>query len=72
MVSGYLTSTSFPRVDGWSTDPRVLGRHNRLKPLQNFNTFIPLQINFLAYILLSSGGSYNSKYYSDKMLLLQV
>ena len=27
MVSGYSTSTSFLRVDGWSTDPRVLGRH---------------------------------------------
>ena len=28
MVSGYPTSTSFPLVDGLSTDPRVLGRHN--------------------------------------------
>ena len=28
MVSGYLTSTSFPWVDSWSTDPRVLRRHN--------------------------------------------
>ena len=27
MVPGYPTSTSFSRVDGWSTDPRVLGRH---------------------------------------------
>ena len=27
MVSGYPTSTSFPRVDDWSMDPRVLGRH---------------------------------------------
>ena len=27
MVSGYPTSTSFPRVDGWSIDPRVLGHH---------------------------------------------
>ena len=27
MVSGYLTSTILPRVDGLSTDPRVLGRH---------------------------------------------
>ena len=25
MVSSYPTSTSFPQVDGWSTDPRVLG-----------------------------------------------
>ena len=28
MVSGYPTSTIFPRVDGWLTDPQVLGRHN--------------------------------------------
>ena len=27
MVSGYPTSTSIPRVDELSTDPRVLGRH---------------------------------------------
>ena len=27
MVSGYPTSTSFLRVDGWSTDPQVLGCH---------------------------------------------
>ena len=27
MVSGYLTSTNFPRVDGLSTDPRDLGCH---------------------------------------------
>ena len=27
MVSGYPTSTSFPRVDDWSTDPWVLGCH---------------------------------------------
>ena len=25
MVSGYRTSTSFPRVDGWSTDPLSFG-----------------------------------------------
>ena len=28
MVSGYSTSTSLPRVDELSTDPRVLGHHN--------------------------------------------
>ena len=28
MVSGYEKSTSFPRVDSWSTNPRVLSRHN--------------------------------------------
>ena len=28
MVSGYPTSTSIPRVDGLSTDPREMGRHN--------------------------------------------
>ena len=28
MVSGYPTFTSIPRVDGLSTDPRVLGCHN--------------------------------------------
>ena len=28
MVSGYPTCTSIPWVDGLSTDPRVLGRHN--------------------------------------------
>ena len=27
VVSGYPTSTSFSWIDGWSTDPRVLGRH---------------------------------------------
>ena len=27
MVSGYQTSTNFPRVDGLSTDPRDLGCH---------------------------------------------
>ena len=32
MVLGYPTSTSFPRVDGWSTNPRVLGRH-RFNPI---------------------------------------
>ena len=26
-VSGHPISTSFLQVDGWSTDPRVLGRH---------------------------------------------
>ena len=30
VVSGYPTSTSILRVDGLSTDPRVLGRHNFL------------------------------------------
>ena len=28
MVSGYPTSTNISRVDGLSTDPRELGRHN--------------------------------------------
>ena len=28
MVSGYLTSTNSPRVDGLSTNPRDLGCHN--------------------------------------------
>ena len=28
MVSGYPTSTSLPRVDGLSTDPRVFGCHS--------------------------------------------
>ena len=27
MVLGYPTSTGFPRVDSWLTDPRVLGSH---------------------------------------------
>ena len=27
MISGYSTFTSFPRVDDWSKDPQVLGRH---------------------------------------------
>ena len=26
--SGNLISTCIPRVDGWSTDPRKMGRHN--------------------------------------------
>ena len=30
-MSGYLTSTSLPRVDELSTDPRVLGCHTILK-----------------------------------------
>ena len=29
MVSGYLTSISFLRVDGWSTDPWVLRCHKK-------------------------------------------
>ena len=33
VVSGHPISTSFPQVEGWSTDPRVLGRHNMF--LQN-------------------------------------
>ena len=28
VVSSYPISTSFPRVDGWSTNPRVMGHHN--------------------------------------------
>ena len=28
VASGNPTSTSIPRVDGWSTDPRVSGRYN--------------------------------------------
>ena len=28
-VSGHPISTSFSQADDWSTDPRVLGRHNR-------------------------------------------
>ena len=28
MVSGYLTSTSFPLVDDWSSEPWVLGHHS--------------------------------------------
>ena len=31
VVSGYPKSTEILRVDGWSTDPRVLGRHTRKK-----------------------------------------
>ena len=31
MVSSYPIFTSFPRVDGWSTDPQVLGRHKTNK-----------------------------------------
>ena len=26
-VLGHLISTSFPQVDGWSTNPRILGHH---------------------------------------------
>ena len=26
-VSRHPISTSFPQVDGWSTDPQVLGHH---------------------------------------------
>ena len=32
MVSGYPTFTSIPRVDGLSTDPRVLGSHRFVRP----------------------------------------
>ena len=38
MVSVYPTSTSFSRVDGWSTDPRVLGRHNLVSDLRYTST----------------------------------
>ena len=39
MVSDYLTSTSFSWVDGWSTDPRVLGRHSSGLSIANIGFF---------------------------------
>ena len=34
VVSGYPTFRSFPWVDGWSTDPRVFGRHTWVAPFK--------------------------------------
>ena len=47
MVSGYLTSMSLPRVDGLSTDPWVLGRHNYFffKEKQNKNKTLNVNHN---------------------------
>ena len=39
MVSGYPTSTSIPRVDGLSKDPRDLGGHTRSRFLFVFSCF---------------------------------
>ena len=38
MVLGYPTSASFPRVDGWSTNPWVLGRHSLVSELRYTST----------------------------------
>ena len=38
-VSGHSISTSFLQVDGWSTDPRVLGCHNLVSELRYMNTY---------------------------------
>ena len=38
VVLGYRTSTSLPQVDGLSTDPRVLGRHNLVSELRYTST----------------------------------
>ena len=38
VVSGHPISTSFPQVDGWSTDPRVLGRHSLVSDLRYTST----------------------------------
>ena len=37
-VSGHSISKIFPQVDGWSIDPRVLGRHNLVSKLRYMNT----------------------------------
>ena len=34
VASGNPTSTCIPRVDGYSTDPRVLGRHSLVSELR--------------------------------------
>ena len=39
LVSGYLKSTGIPRVDDWSTDPRVLGRHILVSKHRYMNTY---------------------------------
>ena len=33
-VSGHPISMSFPQVDGWSTDPKFLGRHTLVSELR--------------------------------------
>ena len=33
-VSGHSISISFPQVDSWSIDPRVLGRHSLVSELR--------------------------------------
>ena len=45
MVSGYPTSTNIPRVDGLSTGPREMGRHNLSHKTRHFP---PLSSFFLA------------------------
>ena len=37
-LAGYPTSTSIPRVDGLSTGPPVMGRHNLVSELRYTNT----------------------------------
>ena len=37
-VSGHLISTNLSQVDGWSTDPRVLGRHSLVSELRYTST----------------------------------
>ena len=39
MVSGYPISTSFSQVDGWSTDPQILGCHNLVSEPRFVNTY---------------------------------
>ena len=38
VLSGYPTSTNIPGVDGLSTDPREMGRHNLVSELRYTNT----------------------------------
>ena len=38
VVSSYSISTVFPRIDDWSKDPRVLGRHREY----HFDVFLKI------------------------------
>ena len=62
MVSGYPTSTSLPRVNGLSIDPRVLGRHTDLPPCWIFKPVTSTscrsmeEISKLGLILITRSG----------------
>ena len=76
MVSGYPISTNIPRVDGLSTDPRILGRHSYyngnilrietyVKYVENKAVIVPLDVP-VEYTFEQLGDMINSKTTIDK------